>query len=129
MKRTRQVINNVMHKRCSRLTKDRVEFGRMSEVLGIVADTADKIRGERVDRLFFEECFAKDTKVIMSDYNRKNIQDISVGDFVMGIDGSPQEVIRICSGEDELFRVDQRKGSSYTVNSKHKLYVEHRPRV
>lgn len=55
MKRLRQAINNNMHKRASRLTKDRVEFGRYSEVQGIIADTSDKIRGDRVDRLFFEE--------------------------------------------------------------------------
>lgn len=55
MKRLRQAVNNNTHKRASRLTKDRTEFGRMSEIEGVIADTSDKIRGDRVDRLFFEE--------------------------------------------------------------------------
>lgn len=94
-----------------------------------MADTSDKIRGDRVDRLFFEECFGKGTKVIMADYSRKNIEDIKVGDFVMGIDGSPQEVIRTTSGTDQLYEVIQKKGENYVVNSKHPLYVERRPRI
>ena len=101
----------------------------MSEIEGIVADDPNKIRGDRVERLIYEECFGKDTLVIMSDYSRKPIQDIKVGDFVMGIDGTPQEVIHTCSGLDDLYWVRQRKGEDYVVNSKHKIYTEFRPRI
>lgn len=100
----------------------------MSEIDTVIADSADKIRGDRVDRLIFEECFGEGTKIIMSDYSRKNIEDIKIGDFVMGIDGSPQEVIRTCSGVDELYKISQYKGESFIVNSNHKLYIESRPR-
>lgn len=31
------------------------EYGWMSEIDSVVADTADKIRGDRVDRLVYEE--------------------------------------------------------------------------
>lgn len=55
MKRLRQKIDNIKQKRASRVTKDGVEFGRMAEIEGIVADTSDKVRGDRVDRLIFEE--------------------------------------------------------------------------
>jgi hypothetical protein len=95
----------------------------MSEIQTVIADTADKIRGSRVDRLVFEECFGEGTKVIMSNYSRKNIEDVRIGDFVMGIDGSPQEVIKTCSGYDQLYLVKQKRGDSYIINSKHKLYL------
>ena len=55
MRHVRQVINNNDTKRASKLTKDGIEFGWGSQVRAVVADTSDKIRGERVDRLFFEE--------------------------------------------------------------------------
>lgn len=101
----------------------------MSEIEGIVADDPNKIRGDRVERLIYEECFGKDTLVIMSDYSRKPIQDIKVGDYVMGIDGTPQEVINTCNGIDDLYIVKQRKGDNYIINSKHKVYTEFRPRI
>ena len=55
MKRVRQKIDNIKQKRASRLDKEGTEFGRMSEIEGIVADVPRKIRGDRVDRLMFEE--------------------------------------------------------------------------
>lgn len=122
-------VNNAKEKRASLLTPDNIEYGMMSSIKGVIADNPRKVRGSRVERLIFEECFGEDTLVIMSDYSRKKIQDIKVGDFVMGIDGTPQEVINTCAGEDDLFIVNQRKGHNYVVNSKHQLYTESRPRV
>lgn len=55
MRHVRQVLNNNDTKRASKITKDGTEFGWMSQVRAVVADTSDKVRGERVDRLFFEE--------------------------------------------------------------------------
>ena len=60
----------------------------------------------------------------MADYSRKNIEDIKVGDFVMGIDGSPQEVIKTNSGTDQLYLIKQLKGEDYVVNTSHPLYLE-----
>lgn len=128
-KRLRQKIDTAMHKRASKVDKDRNESGWMSEIEGIVTDNPRKLRGARVYNLYFEECFDPDTLVIMSDYSRKKISDIKVGDFVMGIDGTPQEVISTCSGYDDMYKVSQQKGEDYIVNSKHKLYLEWRPRV
>ena len=54
-KRVRMVINSNMHKRASLRDKDGREFGHMSEIEGIVADSAEKIRGDRTERLFYEE--------------------------------------------------------------------------
>ena len=125
----RQKVNNAYTKRASKVLRDGTEIGFQSQIDSIIGDEAKKIRGYRQDRLVFEECFGKGTKVIMADYSRKNIEDIKVGDFVMGIKGFPQEVINTCSGLDSLFLIKQRKGDDYIVNSHHKLYTEFRPRV
>ena len=49
------VKNSDMYKRASKKLKDGTETGRMSEIEAIVADSPEKVRGDRVDRLFFEE--------------------------------------------------------------------------
>lgn len=48
-------MNNADVKRASVKMLDGTETGFMSEIRAIVADTADKIRGDRVDRLIYEE--------------------------------------------------------------------------
>ena len=48
-------VNNAKEKRASLLTKDNVEYGMMSSIKGVVADNPRKVRGERVERLIFEE--------------------------------------------------------------------------
>lgn len=69
-------------------------------------------------------CFAKDQPMLMWDGTRKMSQDIRVGDVLVGDEGMPRRVVELCAGEDDLYRVDQRDGVSYTVNSKHKLAVK-----
>ena len=91
-----------MHKRASMLNKDREEYGWMSDIQGIVADEPRKLRGDRVDLLFFEECFGRGTEVRMADYSIKNIEDIEVGDYVLGIDSTPYKVIHTNSGIAEM---------------------------
>lgn len=55
MRHVRQKYNSDYHKRASKLNKQREESGFMSEILGIAADIPRKLRGDRADRLFFEE--------------------------------------------------------------------------
>jgi len=51
------VVNTNVHKRASKKNKDGTEAhdSHMSEVEGIIADDAEKIRGDRTERLLFEE--------------------------------------------------------------------------
>lgn len=107
----------------------KIEVGFGSQIQGIITDKPGKLRGDRTDILMFEECFGKGTQIIMSDYTLKNIEDIQVGDFVLGLDGTPQEVMHTTKGIDDLYQVHQKRGINYIVNSKHKLYLEARPRT
>jgi hypothetical protein len=69
-------------------------------------------------------CFAKDTPILLWNGQTKMSQDIYVGDILVGDDGQPRVVQELCSGEDELFKVTQKDGLAYTVNSKHKLALK-----
>ena len=55
MRHVRLAVNNVDTKRASIKAPDGTEYGWMSEINSVVADTADKIRGDRLDRLVYEE--------------------------------------------------------------------------
>lgn len=55
MRHVRLAVNNADTKRASIKTPDGTEMGWMSEINSVVADTSDKIRGDRLDRLVYEE--------------------------------------------------------------------------
>lgn len=54
-KRVRMAQNTALYKRASKKDRDGNESGHMAEIEGIVADSAEKIRGDRTERLFYEE--------------------------------------------------------------------------
>ena len=69
------------------------------------------------------ECFAPGTKVIMANGDVKNIEDIEIGDQVMGKDGSVRNVLHTHNGLDHMYRLKSRSGSNdQIVNSKHKIH-------
>ena len=67
------------------------------------------------------KCLAKGTKVIMFDGNIKCVEDIQIGDKLMGADSSPRTVLRLGNGTDNMFVVKQKRGEDYVVNSEHIL--------
>lgn len=60
-------------------------------------------------------------KVLMFNGEIKNVEEIKVGDIVMGDDSTPRTVWETHSGTDIMYKVTNRKGESYTVNSHHIL--------
>lgn len=69
-------------------------------------------------------CHGLGTEILMYDGTIKKIEDIIIGDQVMGPDSKPRNVLEICTGKDELYRVGQTHGMSYVVNSTHKLSLK-----
>jgi len=64
------------------------------------------------------------TKVLMYDGTIKNVEDIRVGEQVMGDDSTPRNVLETHSGTDTMYKVENKKGESYTVNSHHILSLK-----
>lgn len=69
-------------------------------------------------------CFSKDTSILLWNGTTKLSQDICVGDVLVGDDGEKRIVQRVFSGEDEMYKVDQKNGVPYNVNSKHTLALK-----
>jgi hypothetical protein len=76
-------------------------------------------------RLGSGKCMKKDTPVIMIDGTIKKVQDIKVGELLMGSDSKPRKVLSLGRGKDTMYEVVPVKGDSYTFNSEHVLSLKH----
>lgn len=67
------------------------------------------------------KCLAKDTLVIMYDGKLKKVQDVQVGDQLMGDDNEPRNVLSLATGEEMMYEIEQEEGDNYIVNKSHIL--------
>lgn len=73
------------------------------------------------------KCLARGTLVVL--YNRKlcPVEDIVVGDVLLGDDGGPRKVLSLARGRELMARIcEVGTGRSYTVNRSHILSLRHR---
>ncbi len=66
-------------------------------------------------------CHALNTKILMFDGTIKHVQDIEVGEQLMGDDSTPREVLNLVRGNNMMYQITNVKGESYIVNSDHIL--------
>lgn len=69
-------------------------------------------------------CHAKGSEMLMWGGGTKNIEDINVGELMMGDDGTPRIVNKLWRGQEEMYRIMPVKGESFVVNSSHKLALK-----
>jgi superfamily II DNA or RNA helicase len=67
------------------------------------------------------KCFAKETPIMMYDGSVKMVEDIRPKDVLMGDDNTERRVQSICKGYEQMYKIVQEKGGSYTVNEPHIL--------
>lgn len=67
------------------------------------------------------KCHGAGTKILMHDCSIKNVEDIKVGDQIMGDDGSPRNVLSLARGKEQMYRITLKNGDSYTCNESHIL--------
>ena len=78
------------------------------------------------------KCLGKDTPILMYDGSIKVVQDIVVGDVLMGDESGPRTVLSLARGQEMMYKVidDQRKkgakggNPSYIVNESHILSLK-----
>ncbi len=70
------------------------------------------------------KCLGRDTPVLLASGVAKMVQDIRVGDQLLGPDGGVRKVLSICTGRETLYRVTPIKGDSYVVNASHILSMK-----
>jgi len=63
----------------------------------------------------------KGEKIMMYDGTVRRVEELKTGDVVMGDDSTPRIIYHTHSGIDTMYKVTNRRGESYTVNSHHIL--------
>ena len=104
-----------------------IERGTQNTVLGVSSkDDESKLRGKRAAKILIEEfgCHIKGTKVLMYDGSIKNVEDIIVGDILMGDDNTPRVVQELYNGTDQLYKITLSNGDYQIVNSHHPVYFK-----
>lgn len=70
-------------------------------------------------------CHAKGTRVLMYDGTLKNVEDVVVGDALMGTDSKPRNVISLCRGREKMYEITPVSGGhSFVVNASHILSLK-----
>lgn len=70
-------------------------------------------------------CFTPGTEVLMYDGSIKKVEDVMVGDVLMGDDGStPRTVHTLYHDWDEMYEIVPKRGTPYTVNQNHPLVLK-----
>ena len=104
-----------------------IEQGTLNSVIGVSSkDDESKTRGKRAVFIGVEEfgCHLKGTKVLMYDGNIKNVEDIQIGDQLMGDDNTSRLVQELYSGTDQLYKITLSNGDYQIVNSHHPVYFK-----
>lgn len=73
------------------------------------------------------KCLAKSTPVIMWDGTVKPVDDVRVGDLLVGPNSQPRRVLSTTRGREMMYRVTPTKGDPYTVNASHILSLKLTP--
>ncbi len=83
-----------------------------------------RIKEEKFHIWIGSGCHAKDTPIRMYNGDIKMIQDIGVGEQLMGDDSTPRNVQRLWRGKDKMYEIKPVKGESFIVNGNHKLALK-----
>jgi hypothetical protein len=71
------------------------------------------------------KCHKRDTPILMYDGSVKLVQDIQVGDVIMGDDSTPRNVLTLGTGVDKMFKITHCVSNrSYVVNQEHILCLQ-----
>jgi len=69
-------------------------------------------------------CHAKDTLVLMFNGQYKKVQDVVIGDVLMGDDGNPRNVLKLYNGVEPMYKITPIKSKkAFVVNQNHILHL------
>lgn len=71
------------------------------------------------------KCLSLNTPILMYDGTIKMVQDVKVGDVIMGDDSCPRNVLTLARGREMMYKVIPTKGDPYVVNESHILSLKY----
>lgn len=99
----------------------RLDAGKYDYQADVVQDCLMHGRGTIVVATGGGKCLDPNTEVLMHDGSVKTAADVVVGDSLMGPDSAPRTVLSVCSGSDEMFLIEPKRGEPWACNSVHVL--------
>ena len=69
-------------------------------------------------------CFAPGTEIMMYDGTIKKVEDVIVGEQLMGDDSTSRNVLELCHSKEMMYKITPNKGDSYVVNENHILSLK-----
>jgi phage/plasmid-associated DNA primase len=82
------------------------------------------VREERFNIWTGSGCHALGTRIVMRDGSTKAVEDIAIGEQLMGDDSTPRTVQQLFRGHADMWRVKPTKGESFVVNGDHVLSLK-----
>ena len=70
------------------------------------------------------KCLGINTPILMFDGSIKMVQDIRIGDVLMGDDSTPRNVLTLARGREKMYRISASDDEEYTVNESHILSLK-----
>ena len=70
------------------------------------------------------KCLGIDTPILMYDGSIKLVQDIKIGERLMGDDSTPREVLTLARGSEMMYKISSDKSDTYIVNESHILSLK-----
>jgi superfamily II DNA or RNA helicase len=71
------------------------------------------------------KCLGIDTPILMYDGTIKKVQDVIIGDKLMGDDSSHRNVLSLARGRENMYRVCGKKGEGYIANESHIMSLKY----
>lgn len=71
-------------------------------------------------------CHRKGTLILMADGKFKSVEDIEIGECVLGIDNLPKKVLKTYRGKSDMYKIVQTRGEDYYATGEHILYLINR---
>lgn len=90
--------------------------------------TLDVLRENRAGLVVLPTgCHRRGQPILMADGVVKPVEEIQVGERLMGLDGSPRTVLRLARGREEMVEIRPVKGDPWVVNRSHVLTLVKTP--
>ena len=69
-------------------------------------------------------CHAKGSEILMHDGTIANVENVKVGDMLMGPDSKPREVHELVNGYSQMYEIIPSKGEPFVVNEDHIMVLK-----
>ena len=71
------------------------------------------------------KCLGKGTEILLYNGSKKKVEDIIIGDLLMGDDSTPRQVLSLARGREMMYKINGTNECNYIVNESHILSLKY----